>query len=130
MSFASADKYLAAMGITNANACDCQRSKALLQAFREELPRGYAFIEKLATRAKADNATVMELEGYDEELVGQLTRLVGHTVPRELLEKHFDVKLGSYNCHYPVAAPGSKPLKLSLKTQIDLQNGNLASVDC
>lgn len=130
MSFSSADRFLTEMGVTNETATDTQRKAALLQAFRHELPRGYAFLEKLANRAKAEGEPVMELEGYDPELVAQLTRLTGHTVPRELLEEEFGVGLGSYNCHYPVASPpGTKP-RLSLKTQIDLQNGQLASVDC
>jgi hypothetical protein len=130
MSFSSAERFLRDMGVTNETATDEQRKSALLSAFRNELPRGFSFLEKLATRAKNENKPVMELDGYDDELVAQLTRLTGHTVPRELLEEEFGVGLGSYNCHYPVASPpGTKP-KLSLKMQIDLQNGQLASVDC
>jgi len=130
MSFSSANEFLLEMGVTNETGTDAQRAEALLQAFRRELPRGFAFIEKLAQRAKAEDRAVMELEGYDSELVAQLTRLVGHTVPRQLLEKHFDIALGSYNCHYPVAGPKPNSLELSLKTQIALQNGELAMVDC
>lgn len=130
MSFSSADRFLREMGVTNETATDEQRSAALLRAFQHELPRGYAFIEKLATQAKAEQRSVMQLDGYDSELVAQLSRLVGHTVPRQLLEQHFAVQLGSYNCHYPVATPPDKKPTLSLKTQIDLQNGQLATVDC
>jgi hypothetical protein len=130
MSFGTATRFLEEQGVDNETATDAQRAQALIKAFWQELPRGMAFLEQLSNKAKAANDSVMQLEGYDEELVGQLTRLVGHTVPRQLCEQHFGVQLDSYNCHYPVATPPERKPKLSLKTQIDLQNGRLASVDC
>jgi hypothetical protein len=130
MSFGTATRFLAEQGVDNETATDAQREVALLKAFWQELPRGMDFLQKLAARAVAEDRSVMELEGYDAELVAQLTRLVGHTVPRTLCEKHFEVNLASYNCHHPVASPPGKRPAISLKTQIDLQNGNLASVDC
>ena len=130
MSFGSADTYLQEMGVTNETANDNQREQALLKAFWNELPDGMAYLEALSNRAKSEGRMVVGMDNHTEQTIKDCQRLVGNTVPRTILEKHFGVPFESYNCHYPATAPSRSQLKLTMQAQIDLQNGRLAMVDC
>lgn len=130
MSFSSADAFLLEMGVTNETANDDQREEALWKAFWKELPEGMAYLKNLAEQALQKGDMALGLEGHTEQTIKDCQRLVGNTVPRQILEKRFGVPFESYNCHYPLAAPTRDKLRVTMKTQIDLQNGNLSSVHC
>lgn len=130
MSFSSANDFLRDMGVTNETATDEQRKEALWMAFEKELPAGMSYLKALAEKARQTDETAIGIHGHTEDTIKDCQRLVGNSVPRAILEEKLGVPFESYNCHYPVTAPNRKKLKVSLQTQIDLQNGNLASVNC
>lgn len=130
MSFGSADAFLSEMGVTNATATDAQREEALWNAFWKELPAGMTYLENLAKKALETGKMALGIDGHTAQTIKDCQRLIGNTVPRGILERRFGVPFESYNCHYPITAPTRKDLKVTMQVQIDLQNGNLASVDC
>lgn len=130
MSFGSADTFLQEMGTTNATATDDQREEALWKAFWKELPDGMAYLKNLAEQAKQKDGMALGIDGHTEQTIKDCQRLIGNTIPRQILEKRFGVPFESYNCHYPITAPTRAQLKVTMETQINLQNGALSSVHC
>lgn len=130
MSFSSVETFLNKMGVTNQTATDEQRESALIEAFWAELPDGMNYLKALSEKAKTEGRTVIGIDGHTEQTIKDCQRLVGNTIPRRLLEKHFGVPFESYNCHYPVTAPDKDVLQIDIKTQIDLQNGTTARPHC
>lgn len=130
MSFGSADRHLKEMGVTNETANDNQREEALWKAFWEELPAGMAYLENLVKQAHEKGDMVIGMEDHTEDTIKDCQRLIGNSIPRQILEKRWGVPFESYNCHYPATAPTRDKLKMTMQVQIDLQNGRMASVHC
>ena len=107
-----------------------EREKRLLQAFQTDLPLGMATLERDVRQIKNTGVRMMTPEDPNSPLGKQIIRLLGTDVARGILERHFDVAFGLYNCCARVVAPNREALCMTTTEQIELQNGTLASADC
>lgn len=132
MSYPSINRHLATMGATTATATDAQLKSAFLAAFDEDLPLGMAHVRELV--AKLDNTTdeageraMLTLDPNSAE-GKQFARLLGPDIPRAILQEHFGVQFGFYNCCKGVVSKTRAGLRLSLAEQMEAQHPNF--VDC
>ena len=130
MSFPSVAATLARQGVTVDQATEQQQATALLEAFTADLPLGMAFLDQLAGEVRHSHSRQLRIENPSSAVGRQLIRLVGADIPRQLLEQHYGIALGLYNCCAIAAAPTSDRLQMTLTEQIKLQNGDLAYADC
>jgi hypothetical protein len=104
---------------------------ALWEAFRRDLPDGTRYLNDLVQDlSKASERRILRIEDPNSTLGKQLTRLLGADVARGICEEKLGAQFGLYNCCTVVAGYRRENLRLSLREQIKLQNGVLASADC
>jgi hypothetical protein len=115
----------------DAGASEEQLRDALLEAFRRDLPLGLEVLRKVADKAKQiARSRVLHIEDPNTPVGKQIIRLLGCDISRGIVERHFDVAFGFYNCCGVVVSTCRKCLQMSMQEQIDLQNGVLALADC
>ena len=107
-----------------------EREQALLAAFRIDLPLGVTAIENDAREVKQNGVRRLIVEDPNSPLGKQIIRLLGTDVARGVLERHYEVVFGLYNCCARVVAVNRESLAMTTTEQINLQNGILASADC
>lgn len=133
MSYPSINRHLAAAGIaTVAAATQAQLADAFLKAFDEDLPLGMAHVRDLVE--KLDNTTdeageraMLTLDPNSDE-GKQFARLLGPDIPRQILQDHFGVQFGFYNCCKGVVSKTRDGLRMTLAEQMEAQHPNF--VDC
>lgn len=128
MSYPSINTHLEKMGTTVENANDEQMQEAFIAAFKEDLPFGWAKVNELVTKLKENGERVMLSLAPKSDEGQQYARLLGPDIPRQVLEKHFGVFFGFYNCCGGVVAKDKSKLNLSMREQIQAQHPNF--VDC
>lgn len=129
MSYPSINKHLESQNVTVEAATDEQLERAFVLAFQEDLPLGYAKVEELVAKLKEgeSNRVMLSLDPNSDE-GKQYSRLLGPDIPRKVLEKHFQVTFGFYNCCGGVATDDPENLKMTMQEQISAQHPNF--VDC
>jgi len=131
MSYPSVIAHLEKMGVSPETASEDQLHWALLGACRDDLPLGFDHVRELVERFHAGNEKRDQLE-LDPLSPGgqQLARLlgVGADAARPVLEKHFGVCFGFYNCCRALVAENRDDLAMSVREQIKCQDP--AMVDC
>ncbi len=129
MSYPSVDMHLNNMGVTVDTATEAQLSAALLQAFETDLPLGMARVEELVAKLDEEGKDRVIISLDPKSVEGQqYARLLGPDIPRQVLEGHFGVKFGIYNCCGGVAGRKDDDLQMTLREQIEAQHPNF--VDC
>ncbi len=128
MSYPSINRHLETMGTTVDTATDDQLQAAFIAAFKEDLPLGWNKVSELVEKLKEKGERVMISLAPNSEEGKQYARLLGPDIPRQVLERHFDVNFGFYNCCGGVAAEDKDKLKLTMREQIEAQHPNF--VDC
>lgn len=128
MSYPSINQVLKERNLTLETAPEIELESALIEAFQRDLPLGYKRVEELVAKQKANGDRAMLDADSKTDEAKQFIRLLGATIPRQILEKHFDVKLAFYNCHKGVAAANEDGLRLSAREQIQAQDP--AFIDC
>ncbi|HUC31582.1 MAG TPA: hypothetical protein VMR99_02770 [Candidatus Paceibacterota bacterium] len=109
-------------------------TEALWEAFHRDLPDGIRFVEKFANDFTAPSNVAKKRSLFvgdpNSPVAKQVNRLLGTDIARAVCERKLGVVFGFYNCHAPVVSYRREDLCLSLREQIKLQNGALASADC
>lgn len=103
---------------------------ALWNAFHADLPLGMQELEKDAEEVKKTGERKLTSYDPNSPLGKQLIRLLGTDIARGIIEKRMGIALGMYNCCGKVVAPQRAALHMTMREQIMLQNGKLASADC
>lgn len=128
MSYPSINRHLDAQGATIYSATDAEMQLAFMAAFREDLPLGIQHVEALVGKVAANKGRAMiDLDPNSAE-GRQVARLLGADIARSVLENHYGLAFGFYNCCKPVAAPTRDALKLTYREQIAAQDP--AFVNC
>lgn len=128
MSYPSIDGHLAKKGIDKNTASEAQLRQAFLDAFNEDLPKGMAEVETLVSKLKETGDRAMHTLNPNSEEGKQFARLLGPDIPRDILEQHFGVSFGFYNCCKGVVSASREGLRMSLLEQMEAQHPNF--VDC
>lgn len=128
MSYPSINTHLEQQGVTLETATDAHMEKAFVSAFYEDLPLGMAKVEELVEKMKTRHDRAMLSLPPNSAEGKQFARLMAPDVPRRVLEKHFDVAFGFYNCCSGLVAPTREGLKITLREQIESQHPDF--VDC
>lgn len=128
MSYPSINRHLEAQGATVENATDAQMQNAFVAAFQEDLPLGWAKVTELVEKLKEKGDRVMLSLAPNSDEGKQYARLLGPDIPRQVLQKHFGVSFGFYNCCGGVAAGDETKLQMTMREQIEAQHPNF--VDC
>jgi hypothetical protein len=129
MSYPSIHAQLEKQGTTLEMATEDQMRTAFVGAFKEDLPLGFAKVEELVgkLRSEGKERVMLSLDPNSEE-GKQYARLLGPDIPRAVLEQHFSVSFGFYNCCGGVASEDKEKLGMSMREQIEAQHPNF--VDC
>ncbi len=128
MSYPSVDGHLTKQGVTMDTATDDQMRQAFINAFKEDLPLGWAKVEELVDKLKQMGARAMLTLNPNSPEGKQFARLLAPDIPRDVLQRHFGVKFGFYNCCKGVAGREPDDLKMTLREQMEAQHPNF--VDC
>jgi hypothetical protein len=128
MSYPSINRHLDARRISLETASDAELAKAFVAAFREDLPLGMARVEELVEKLDATRPRAMVTLDPSSEEGKQFARLLGPDIPRRVLEDHYGVAFGFYNCCKGVTARKKDDLKMTLREQIEAQHPSF--VDC
>ena len=129
MSYPSIHAYLQKMGVTPESASEEQLQSAFISAFQEDIPLGFARVEELVQKLKDSDKDRVMLSLDPKSPEGQqYARLLGPDVPRQVLEQHFNVAFGFYNCCGGTAAIDKTKIKMNKREQIAVQHPNF--VDC
>jgi len=129
MSYPSIHTQLKRQGATPETATDAQMQTAFIGAFRNDLPLGFAKVKELVEKLTGgdQDRAMLSLDPKSPE-GQQFTRLLGPDVPRQVLERHFGVAFGFYNCCGGVVAHNKGSLGMSMREQIEAQDPSF--VDC
>ena len=128
MSYPSINKHLETQNVTVDSATEAQMANAFLGAFKEDLSLGMARVEELVSKLNQTGDRAMLTLDPNSDEGKQFARLLGPDVPRKILEEHFGLSFGFYNCCKGVVANSREDLKLTLREQIEAQHPNF--VDC
>lgn len=128
MSYPSINRHLDAQGVTIDTATDAQMASAFLSAFREDLPLGMSRVEDLVKKLDTTGDRAMLSLDPNSDEGKQFARLLGPDVPRKVLEDHFGLSFGFYNCCAGITAKSRDALKITMREQIEAQHPNF--VDC
>lgn len=129
MSYPSIHAQLEKQGATPETATDDQMQNAFIGAFQADLPLGFAKVEELVGKLHASGKDRVMLSLDPKSPEGQqYARLLGPDIPRQVLECHFDVAFGFYNCCGGVAGGDKTKLGMTMREQIEAQHPNF--VDC
>lgn len=108
-----------------------EQAALLYEAFERDLSEGIEYVKDFVERfKKSGEGRFLFSEDPNSKLGRQLARLLGTDVCRLVLETHFGVRFGFYNCCNGVVAETKKNLKISLIEQIGFQSGNIPQLDC
>jgi hypothetical protein len=102
-----------------------EAAKTFLDAFWADLPKGMEAIEKLAESAHNTDQQVEMTKDPNSDVGQQIIRLLGTDVARSVLEQHFGLEFGLYNCCTAVAGLN---VEMSFERQAELQSPEM--VDC
>jgi hypothetical protein len=130
MSYPSVVAVLENRGINLETATDAQIRSVLLEAFRADLGMGMSYLAGVAEKVRKTGQRFLKAEDPNSPVGKQLIRLLGADIARGVVEPHFDVAFGLYNCCGVTAATTREDLRMNMREQIMLQNGVLASADC
>lgn len=128
MSYPSINRHLEAKRISVESASDAELAQAFIAAFREDLPLGMARVDELVGKLDSAGPRAMLTLNPNSEESKQFARLLGPDIPRRVLEDHYGVAFGFYNCCKGVAARKRDYLSMTLREQIEAQHPNF--VDC
>ena len=129
MSYPSIQAELDQRGLDPESASNHQLEEVYLAAFAADLPLGLAAVTRLVERFKSRSGSRAMLDLDPQSDTGQqYARLLAPDIPRRILEKHFGVAFGFYNCCRGVVAGSRDQLQLSLREQIEVQDPSF--VDC
>ncbi len=128
MSYPSINRHVESQGVSLDTASEAQLASAFVAAFREDLPLGMARVDELVEKLDDAGARAMLTLDPNSEEGKQFARLLGPDIPRKVLEDHYGVAFGFYNCCKGVTARERTGLQLSLREQIEAQHPNF--VDC
>jgi uncharacterized protein len=128
MSYPSINRHLEDKRISVESASDAELAQAFIAAFREDLPLGMAHVDELVEKLDGTHPRAMLTLNPNSEEGKQFARLLGPDIPRRVLEDHYGVAFGFYNCCKGVAARKRDDLSLTLREQIEAQHPNF--VDC
>jgi hypothetical protein len=128
MSYPSINRHLEAKRISLETASDADLAQAFVAAFREDLPLGMARVDELVGKLESAGPRAMLTLNPNSEEGKQFARLLGPDIPRRVLEDHYGVSFGFYNCCKGVTARRKGDLKMTLREQIEAQHPNF--VDC
>lgn len=127
MSYPSINRHLEAQGATLDTATDVQMHAAFLAAFREDLPLGMQEVEKLVAKVRTAESG-RALHDPAVEARPQYIRLLCPDIPRRVLQDHYGLHFGFYNCHIGVGGTSEMALDITYREQIAAQDP--AFVDC
>jgi hypothetical protein len=131
MSFPSVQPHLETSGVSDPrNATPDQLHTALIAAFRDDLPLGFAALVEQAEEVRRTRGRMLVNTPPLSDAGRQLARLCGADIARAHMSQHLGVAIGFYNCCGVVMAPTEDELGMSDVEQIQLQNGQLAHADC
>jgi hypothetical protein len=128
MSYPSINRHLEARRISLETASDAELAQAFVAAFREDLPLGLARVDELVAKLDGTHPRAMLTLDPSSEEGKQFARLLGPDIPRRVLEDHYGVAFGFYNCCKGVAARKRGALNMTLREQIEAQHPSF--VDC
>lgn len=129
MSYPSIHAQLKQQGATLEDATDDQMQIAFIGAFQEDLSLGFAKVEELVNNLHSGDKERVMLSLDPKSLEGQqYARLLGPDIPRQVLERHFGVAFGFYNCCRGVAGGDKTKLDMTMREQVEAQHPNF--VDC
>jgi len=128
MSYPSINHHLEIQGTTVDTATEAQMAAAFLSAFREDLPLGMSRVDELVGKLNDTGSRAMLTLDPNSDEGKQFARLLGPDIPRQVLEDHFGVSFGFYNCCKGVVGKTRDALKMTLREQIEAQHPNF--VDC
>lgn len=128
MSYPSINKHLETQGTTLEMATEEQLSSAFLSAFREDLSLGMAQVDNLVNKLDEVGERAMLTLAPNSDEGKQFARLLGPDIPRKVLENHYGVSFGFYNCCKGVVAKNQNDLMLNMREQAEAQHPNF--VDC
>jgi hypothetical protein len=127
MSYPSINRHLDARRISLETASDAELAKAFVAAFREDLPLGMARVEELVEKLDATRPRAMVTLDPSSEEGKQFARLLGPDIPRRVLEDHYGVAFGFYNCCTGITARKKDGLKMTLREQVEAQDPNFVN---
>jgi hypothetical protein len=130
MSYPSVAAVLTERRIDLDTADDAELENVLKEAFGRDLSVGVSYLKQVADTVKRTGKRVLEAEDPNSAVGKQLIRLLGSDIARGILKRDLGVAFGFYNCCGIVAAPTQEELRMTMREQIMLQNGMLASADC
>ncbi len=129
MSYPSITTHLENMGASVETATDKQMQTAFIKAFRQDLPLGFAQVTELVEKLRTSGKERIMLSLDPKSVEGQqYARLLGPDIPRQVLEQHFGVAFGFYNCCGGIASDDRQKLGMTMREQIEAQHPNF--VDC
>jgi hypothetical protein len=128
MSYPSINRHLEAKRIPLETGSDAELAQAFIAAFREDLPLGMARVDELVAKLDVAGSRAMLTLDPNSDEGKQFARLLGPDIPRSVLEDHYGVAFGFYNCCKGVTARKRDDLKMTLREQIEAQHPNF--VDC
>lgn len=130
MSYPSVVAVLEEQGVSLETATDAEIKNILLEAFHRDLGLGMSYLKSATEKVRKTGERFLEAEDPNSPVGKQLTRLLGADVARGIVEQHFGVAFGLYNCCGVTVATTREGLCMTMREQVMLQNGMLASADC
>ncbi len=124
MSYPSINRHVEAQGVTLETASEAQLASAFIAAFREDLPLGMAHVDELVEKLDVTGDRAMVALDPNSEEGKQFARLLGPDMARRVLEDHYGVAFGFYNCCNGITARTRENLRMTLKEQIESQDPN------
>lgn len=128
MSYPSITSILNERALNLQTASESELESALIEAFKRDLPLGFARVEALVKKQKENGTRAMMDADSKTDEAKQFIRLFASDVAKRALENHFGVKLAFYNCHKGVAANNHENLQITAREQILSQDPSF--IDC
>ena len=129
MSYPSITDHLENQGVDLREASDEELVPVFMAAFQEDLPCGLAKVTELVEKYQQTKPSRVMLSLDPNSQEGkEFMRLLAPDMSRRVLERHYGVHFGFYNCCRGVAAATRAELDLSLREQIMVQDPEF--VDC
>ncbi len=129
MSLPSVSTVLVSKGLSLDTATEDQLQSVIIEAVQEDLPVGYANIERMVNELhQGASRRVRYTLDPISEAGKQFIRLLASDAVRRVLERHFRVRLGFYNCCTGIVVRENGVLKMTLREQVALQSPD--SLDC
>ncbi len=130
MSYPSVVAVLTERRVNLDTANDAELENVLKEAFVRDLSIGMSYLKRVANTVKRTGRRFLEAEDPNSAVGKQLIRLLGTDIARGIVERDLGVAFGLYNCCGVVVAPTHEEMHMTMREQVMLQNGVLASADC